>query len=504
MFGVDETKPPPVPRRGWITVVLVGIELLLGFAAGAVLFSLWLVGTPEGLRHVIARLVGDAPIDVTFEDVAISPASTWYRPAQWRVIVSGLNVKSEAANVRITWLDLGFPDLVKAWATREVRFDHLEASGLDIQTTVRPPIPWQPKETALALLASEVVHVRGGHLRVDREEGFDAVIGHEIEGDLTDVRYAPGPREIWANGSLRASGFDYGLAKMYGIEVPAVVATGGDVEFKGAKYAFGDGGGSISGEITSLQHEPDVHLTVHLDARAEALFDAATGKTSPFTGRLIADLDVVSNGARKGDAQMEGTAKLHGAKLVLGDDINGFVLALLKQAPWIQVDTINRVLFGDMEGRIKVRPGSVEIERLLYHSYDADKPSQIEIGGKLDEGLFNFVVRLVPRKHPEKAGFGIVIFGQPHAVDVRLAHKVELLDLKPLPPKGPKLDLFGEPEAPRPTLLQSVAGLFKKKKNEADAADADEDADEPDAFDTDFPEPRKKVVRPGKKKSKDP
>ncbi len=504
MFGIDESQLSAPRRRRWPTVVVVAMELLLGLIAGAVLFTAWLVGTPDGLRRLVERLVGDAPLVVSFDDVAISPGSTWYRPWEWRVVVHELLVHSEAADVRITWLNLGVPDLMRAWATREVRFDHLEASGLDIRTQVRPPIPWQPKRTALALLSSDKVTIRGGRIRVDREEGLDAVVGHEIEGDLEKVRYSPGSREIWAEGSLRSAWFDYGLARLGRVEVPNVSASGGRVDFSGATFRFGGGGGRIGGQITSLQREPDVRFTVHLDARAEALFEAATGKASPFQGQLVTDLVVTASGKRKGDAQMGGTANLLGAKLALGQDINGLLLTLLRQAPWFQIDTEKRILFGDMEGRINVRPGSVAIERLLYHSFDEEKPSQIEVGGRLDEGEFNFVIRLVPRKHPDKAGLGAVVWGRPKDVHFRLAHRAELLALVPDAPSRPQTDLFGETVAPKRNLLQSIGGLFKPKSADVAAPTAPMSEPSGDAVERDLDAPAPKKFRLFGNKKKEP
>lgn len=413
-------RPKPL---AWRVIVAELLVLVVGLGLTALLRQFT---TVDGVQAVLDRIVGDAPIEVTVQDVDVVPWSHWYDPSSWQLCLSGVRVEDDRVTLRAERLVLGTPDLMRAWATRKLRFETLRIVGLKVDLTPGKPKEWTPKKTALDRILADRVEVWDATVHVAADGPVPAVDVRGISGDLARVQYAPGTREIWGRGRLTGRSFDFGGIDLHRLVVDDVIASGSTIQFGRASFSSGKGGGTgvVKGWITSLQRDPAVEVELDLSASVAHVVETATGRKSPLDGRLSAHLQVHAGGQLgPGGAWMSGHAELDGGIVTLGDDVKPILIDLLHVAPFVRVDKKNRLHLEPMSGNIAIRRGRVDVENLEYRS----PKSTIQLRGQIEEGAFGFVIRLLPAEDAKAAvGVGLVVQGEAEALRVRLATRTEL------------------------------------------------------------------------------
>lgn len=444
MFGyTDEqlaTARRPAVHRG-----VVAAEFAVLVVGVAILGLLWAFSTRTGMNLVVRRLVGDAPIVLTVDDVAIAPTSRVLVPSTWRVAIEGIDVvplDPERPTVHVTRLLVSMPELVAAWATRHLRFDRVDVVGLDVHVARQQASkPWTPRKTAFSMIAAKTIEIWDASVAVDPDGPLGAIAIDQIRGTLTDVNYAPETRAIEGSGALSCRSFRDGTALLRHVDVPHVEATGFGLTFAGGTFRYADGRGTISGSMTGFDDHPAIRLEVGMsDADVADLIETATGKPSPLAGAFVARFTVHAGGQlARGQAWMDGTVALDGGRLALGPDTREVVVELIRAAPFVDLDATNHVLLGDMTGKMRLERGRVEIADLRYQA----PRRELQLRGIVGEEAWVLLVRVMPDREPDlRPGVGFVISGVPKGKDLRfrMAKPEELLGIAPL----------AEPTAPAP------------------------------------------------------
>lgn len=384
-------------------VFLVGVTLLAG---------IWAFSTPAGMNLVLRRLVGDAPFAVTIENAALAP-TVGLAPETWRVTLTGIDVvptDPERPTVHVTRLTVGSPELVRAWARRELRFALVQLVGLDIHAKHQhQPRPWTPHKTALDRVTVDDFDLWDTSVIIDADGPLAAVDLRRVDGHVTGLVYEPATRAIFGEGSFSATSFKDGAAQLHRLELPKVTATGDRLEWRDGTVVFGGGGARLDGMIEGLKGHPTVTLKVHLvRVDLSAVVAAATGKESPLGGELSADLDVHAGGdLPRGQAWAEGTLQLDGGNFAIQPDTKAIVLKLVEASHLATVSN-GRLALHPLSGRLRLQRGRVELQDLRY----ALQRRELQLRGTIDDKVYTLVLRLMPESDPERRpGLGLVLSG---------------------------------------------------------------------------------------------
>lgn len=478
MFGFTEAELDRVrDRRGRVwRVAALTVELWIGLVGLGALGLAWLFTTPEGLRLVLERLVGDAPVRITFGDVGWHPTTRWSEPDTWRLVLREVVVDPadpEATDVRMGWLVIGMPDAVRAWASRELHFERAEVFGLRVhQHRQRPGPGWEPRRTALSEVRVHDLRVFDASFVADPDPPLLGSRVDQIYGHLANVSYAPGERLLSGEAALTAPRFQAGAIALTRVAATARAADG-DLALEGT-FAVSGGTGSLRGTIAHLQRRGAVRLDVSLrGVRVEQMVEAASGTAAPVTGRVDGTLAVHAGGEiPRGGAWMDGELSLSEGRVLLGPGVTGFTRDLIRIAPWVELDSENRVILGETTGRMRLDRGAAVIHELRYQA----TRRLVTVRGRVDGDGVDLVVRMVPESYAHlRAGFGVVLSGAPPNLRVRLAHRDELL-----PERFAEED--AEKAAERDARRDAREERRAERRERRDERRAARDPEEPDAI----------------------
>lgn len=434
MFGYSAREMRQVTdRRSRILRALVLlIELVVLMAGLFCCFAYWLTTTPDGLRLALRRIVGDAPVAITFDDVYVHPGSTITDPATWKVMVQGLHVQqldhpTDGVTVTARWAIVPVPNLFSAWFNQDLFFENALAIGLEV-VKADDGIPrepnWLPKKTALNAITVQHLSLWDGSFVRDTGRADSGTNVAHIYGQLDNMRYEPGPRLLSGGGELFARHFRDG-----GIVVDHLVASAtaseGDLVFDATGRSCG-GSLEIHGTIAHLERR----AAVRIDVRARGLdlnqmVRSATDNDSPVYGRVSGTVEVASGGEiPRGGAWMEAQLTLDGGIIPLEDRVGGFARDLLRLVPWIEMNDRDEIELGPTHVALRLERGTAIIHELRHQTPTG---RWISMTGDISQDI-QAVVRFEPRNNPDtRPGFGFVIEGAPGDLHFHIARRHELL-----------------------------------------------------------------------------
>jgi hypothetical protein len=327
---------------------------------------------------------------------------------------------------RIERITVAPPDLRLAYEQRHLHFRWARVVGLAIQAhQQRPPPEWQVQPGELSMISADVVELWDASFDAPEDPPIGAAHVDRIYGRIDDVRYHLPRRELTGTGSLWAPEFTTASITVTDVNLPVFRAEASNAFFEG-EVMFGDTPTTITAELLNFHRKSEVTLDVAFQgAPVETVVEVASGERSPLVGRLDADLTVhAGGGLPRGGAWMEGDVSLTQARIPLGKDVGNFIKDVIRIAPWLKLSSNDDVELGDMTGRIRLNRGSVDVSRLTYQA----PKRQIELHGHIDPEDLMLVLRLVPKKDPEKKpGLGLVMYGTPAKYLFRVAKKEDLL-----------------------------------------------------------------------------
>lgn len=453
VFGFDERQLRRARRRRsrW---VLWGLELLSLALWGGVTGGLYLFTTPEGVQRVLNRLVGDAPVVITLEDVEIAPTSELLAPETWEVTAVGVRIlprDHERQETHIARLTVGMPDLVRAWATRVLAFEWARVVGLRIHKKEQRPRDqvWTPRETALDLITARTIEVWDAAYHADPDPPIGSAEVTHIYGELSDVRYAPGARALSGTGTLRCRRLRSGTVDLRRVVVGRVDAVDSDLHLQDGSFRFADAPGSVHGDIEGIFGRARMALTLSMQgADLGQLVRTATGQPSPIDGRLDATFTVHSGGELpRGGSWMQGSIRLTDGRIPLDDSVSDLTHDLLTLVPFLETDD-GHLLLGETTGTMLLDRRSVQVLEATYQS----PRREAQLLGGVDTDGMEFTLRVVPPRDPEtRPGFGVVL-SKAHTgpARFRVARRDDLLPFiggdSPPPDDASSEDA---PEAPR-------------------------------------------------------
>lgn len=430
MFGYDDATLERIRTgrrtRRWV----VAIELLVATPILAYTALLWLWTTPGTVQRVIDHIIGDAPVSVQFATVDLLPHGQRWDPSTWELLFTGVQIRFDdptRPDVDVDKVVLGVPDLGRAWSGSEVVLRRMIVVGLDIRAKQqRAPRDWEPGDSALALVRAERVEVWDAHFWAPYDTPLPETEVTRIFGTLTDLSFTPGDRALSGSAVLRADQFRTGTLTLDRLSFTEIAAENSNLTLKGGRYAYAGGRGTLTGTVRGIHRRATVDLRLQLtDAVAETLITASTGKPSPLRGRVDADLEVHSGGSLpRGGAWYEGQIVFQDGRLRLGRELTPFQRDLFALAPWVELDEQDQLIIGEVAGRARFTRAGVTLHELNYTAGRRD----LALWGTLTPEAVALTLRALPQKKAEvRAGWGVVIEGQPNALTVRVATREELL-----------------------------------------------------------------------------
>lgn len=429
MFGYDDAELERLRNRSPTRRWLVALELMLLATVSLFALTLWLFSTETGLRQLTNRIVGDAPFTVAFDDVAILLGPQPVDPRQWRIIVTDLHITNHdpmKPEIHIKRAVAGMPDLMRAWATQELALDKLLIIGLDIQAKQqRPSKAWVPRKTALKRVTAQHVVVWDAHYFAPTDAPLLEAEVKRIYGELFDVVYEPGSRDLDGRGSLSADSFRTGSLVLNDLRLKTITAEDSNVYFRDAKYRYGGGHGSLNADILDIFKRSTVTINFTLEgARAEQMVTTSTGGASPVYGNINATMEMHTGGdLPRGGAWYEGAVHITEGEVSLGKEVGEFTRDLIRLAPWLELDETGRVQLAEMNGRMRFTRGVTTIHELVYVGQRRD----LHLWGVADATELELTLRAPNAKHPERAGVGVVLYGPFNNLHARFATREELL-----------------------------------------------------------------------------
>jgi hypothetical protein len=430
VFGFDEQELKRA-QSGGPPVWRVALWLVLSGACGAALFVFWLLTAPSGVALLARVLFIGAPLTVTVADVEVDLASEWNHPSTWRFHFLDITVDNHEPNapdIAIRRLSIPLPaldDLLQG----TVRFDRGVAEGLQITAEhQQPPKKWEPKDPLIGRIFVDKLDVIDASFEAHADPPLPASGMTGIYGELRGMSWQTGTRLLDGEASLTADRFMTGTLSVTNVKIPSLTAKSSDIHFEGSVY-FGPSKVTVHGDLNQIHIRPttEIHASVQ-NVDLKIAVENATGKPSPILGKLDADLVIHSGGnIPRGEGLMDAEAHLSDVRIPLGDGVSQLVKDLLSIAPYLDLNANDEVVLAEMDGRLSIRRGGVDLHELLYHA----PRREIQVHGRIDQQEKYLVFRLVPGRNAEtKAGFGLVVFGT-DKIKVRIARKDELL-----PPPG--------------------------------------------------------------------
>lgn len=416
------------PARRWLTVLIVGLELIFGAVWLGAVAVVWAVTTPEILQQIVDRATEQAKFDVRLQDVEVLPTSRLLAPWTWKLAVIDLRIEphqDHAPVITVGRAHLGMPYLSTLVSEHRVQLRTARIIGLRIEARQQQPGPdWEAKQPALEAVGADLVEVWGASWWAPEDPPLKEGHAEAIFGELHDVVYELGPRLLSASGRLRVRRFRSGSLEVEHIVLPAVNVKDSTLGLDG-RFAFAGARGRIRGEIRDFTRRASSRLEVELTgAQLADAVERATGHTSPLTGKLDAYLIVHSGGEiPRGHGWMEGSARLTDGRIPLGEEIKPFIKDLIRLAPYLTLNDRDEVQLGDMNGKMQVRRGAIILRELLYEA----PRRHIQFRGEIVGPDKNLVIRFMPARDPdERAGFGVVLAGR-EKLKFRIAGKHDLL-----------------------------------------------------------------------------
>ncbi len=425
MFGVDERALPPAPRpRRWIVAGEL-LFLVLGLLAYAGVYGF---ATPRGLDYVLRRLIGDAPVQIRVDDVNVVPWSDPFRPHTWKLSIAGLHVRSTMADgpeVEASRIVVSVPDLVRAWARRELAFHEIRTTGLTIRAHhQRSSRGFTASRSALSLISAQILELSDARVLVDPDPplGHVEVIG--ITGTLRDVRYLPGTQGLHGKGTLEANTFQSGSLQLRRVVVGEVHADGDRVVLKDAHFRLAGGRGTLEGSIDHLHHRPAIAFDIDLaSARFEKLVGSASGKTSPLAGNVDADLRLHAGGdIPRGEARFAGRVTLTDARFTFADRAKPLTVNVVDALPFVKLDEDKRLLLPPLTGDVSFRRGRVDLEQGTFPV--GRRTAEFE--AQFEAREFSAFIALIPEREQRRhEPLGLVVHGSGGEVHLELRKKTE-------------------------------------------------------------------------------
>lgn len=400
---------------------------LLALLAATCWATAWLllVTTPEGWRLALGLALARVPVAVTLGDVELSEDSRLFAPTSWRIALVDVRVLPEDPNQPEVWVDRAY---LEGWRPRrllrrELAFAEARVVGLRVvKRRQRPPKAWVPRRGALTAVVADRVEVWDAGYRADADPPLPGVEVRGIYGDVEDLRYDPRFREVSGRATARAAAFAVGALDLSRLVATELTARASSLELAGAAR-FGGSPVRFHGTVAEFHRRARVSLNATLeDASLAAVVRAATGRDSPLDGTLDANLVLTSGPPLpRGGAVLEGDARLRGGRLDAEAEPKPFVRELLWLGAWVDLDEDRRLVLGDLEGRIRIRRGVVELEDFVYET----EHRTLRIEGSIDEERG---VDLLLWQKPRSGlpPLGIVVTGQRGALSVRVARHAEL------------------------------------------------------------------------------
>lgn len=399
---------------------------LLALLAATCWATAWLLlfTTPQGWRLVLGLALARAPVAVTLGDVELSEDSRPFAPTSWRLAFVDVRVLPEDPYKPEVWADRV---IVEGWRPRallrrELSFAEARVVGLRVGKRRQRPAPdWVPQRGVLAAVAADRVEVWDAAYRADADPPLPRVEVRGIYGEIEDVRFDPRFREVSGTAIARAAAFAVGTLDLSRLVATELTAERSSLALRG-QARFGGSPVRFHGRVEEFHRRARVSLNATLEGASLAgVVRAATERDSPLDGTLEADLVLTSGPPLpRGGAVLEGAARLRGGRLDAEAEPKPFVRELLWLGAWVDLDEDRRLILGDLEGRIRIRRGVVELEDLVYET----EHRTLQIRGTMDEAR-GVALLLWQRPRGGLPPLGLVVTGQPGALSVRVARRAE-------------------------------------------------------------------------------
>lgn len=447
MFGVDDATLDRIrarqvrgPRRVRVLVVLP-LLVLAGVACVPVAL-LAVVNRPALIQRAVDWAQRNAKARIAFEDLEVLPVGRIGRPSSWIFAVTGLSftpLDPKKPDWRVARGTLPLPQVAPepGWRRAALHWSSLDVDGLVITAhQQRPPPPWRPARQVVTRLSADVVRLR----RASFEAPEDAPLGraqvHGIAGEVRDVVFDPGAREVSGTGRLAAVDFVSGAIVFTELDLPTFVLDRSTLRFDGT-FAFGGRRGTLEGAIHTFHVKPRVAIRAQLaDASVAQVVRSATGRDSPVSGRLDLDVRVEAGGERpRGCSRITGEVGLREGRIQLDPRTRYLVLDLVRLAPWVTLNAYKEIELADANGLVTLTRGTFTLRDLRYPA----GRRQIRLDGTIGTDALWLLVRLLPRDMfdgDDRLGLAVAVEGQGQRQQVRLAARSDVFRPTPWLPRA--------------------------------------------------------------------
>ncbi|MCO4744265.1 MAG: hypothetical protein KC912_05715 [Proteobacteria bacterium] len=431
MFYSDE-ELERVRKKERIRRWLRPLTALAAVLAALIMGLAWLLTTPSGLAFLLEKATQGAPFDVSLGSLDLNPAEPQVETDRWRLVLEDLAITPhdpDRALIKVQRAELDAPGLRDILQIGEVDIGHVVIDGLTITTArQRPPPEWEARKTFIRAIRASELEVHSASYRAEPDAPLDVAAMKGIEARLQRVVWQPGNREISGTGSLKAASFQTGTLVLSDLDVSSLHVRHSDLHFQDGSFQYGGGAGTLAGDVLHFNRKAEATFEVGLTgARAEKMFQAATGRPSPLMAQVDGHLTVHSGGdLPRGGGWMSAQVRLTGGIFPLDEDERPIVRDILRLAPFMELDRDNRVILGDINGSLRFGRGSVLLHRLEYQA-----PRRILLlWGNMQSDGAQMVLRSVPpRDADRRGGFGIVAarMDGEEKFKFRIAKKADLL-----------------------------------------------------------------------------
>lgn len=436
MARIREGRPRPVRRLRITRVVPIVLLAILGTVPVVILQVL---NRPAEIQSWVDRFSGAADFRLRIEDVEFLPMGRWTDPWSWQLAVTGLAfapVDPKKPSWRVSRGEMALPRPRRVQGGRWwLHWPSLLVDGLAIEAhQQRPPPPWEPKRPPVAGLSADTVRVRRARYSAPEDPPLGAADMQGIEGDLTDLLFDPGRREVSAKGSLHARSFLTGAIQLSDIDAPYFELDHSTLKFDGT-FLFAGTEGTVAGTIHTFHVKPRVAIRATLsDADVTDVVQTATGRSSPVGGRLDLDLSVEAGGDRpRGCARMTGEVEWRQGRIKLDPRTRYLILDLIRVAPWVKLNAYHEIELSDAKGLVTLTRGTFTLRGLQYPF--GRRP--VHLDGTINTDALWLLVRLIPRvAEDERVGLAVAVEGDRKRQKVRLANRDDVFRPTPWLPPG--------------------------------------------------------------------
>jgi hypothetical protein len=444
-YDDDELEAVRRRSRRRIRLLVVLIELVVCALVIVPVAILDRFYRPGALQPLLDRAVAGTEARLTYGDLVMLPVGRWLDPGAWRFAVTGLAFRADDPK-KPEWsvrrITMALPIPRPSAEGRVIHWSTLHADGLAIHAhQQRPPEPWTPKAGGLVVaLAADRVEIHGASFDAPEDPPLGVVAAPSIDGVLERVVFRPGSREVSADGAVTAPSFRTGAITVTDVKLPTFRLERSSLHLDGT-VDFAGSVAKVRGDVRRFHVRSEVTLDVTLQgASVGRIVETATGRDSPFSGKIDLDLHVEAGGERpRGAAMMDGLARVYEGRIQLDPRTRYLVLDALRLVPWVRLNAWKQVELEEMRGRATLTRGTVTLKDLSYPVGQRD----LRLDGTISPSDLYLLVRLGPPPaqavKPGKAGLGVVIEGargrpaseggSPTAI--RLAKKEELLKQRP-------------------------------------------------------------------------